>query len=115
MGEVVKRTKVDPKKIGDCQIGNVLQPGAGALTARVGQFLGGMPIDTPVLTINRQCSSGLQAVASVATSIRAGVIDVGLGGGVESMSMYDMAGGVDPSKLSQEIPKNNLASDSVMV
>jgi len=112
--EVVKRTKIDPKKIGDCQIGNVLQPGAGALTARVGQFLGGMPIDTPVVTINRQCSSGLQAVASVAASIRAGVIDVGLGGGVESMSMYSMASGMDPSKLSQGIMKNDLAQECMI-
>jgi len=112
--EIVTRTKIDPKKIGDCQIGNVLQPGAGALTARVGQFLGGQPIDTPVLTINRQCSSGLQAVASVAASIRAGIIDVGIGGGVESMSMYGMAGGLDPAKLSQEIMKNDLAASCMI-
>lgn len=112
--EVVKRTKVDPKKIGDCQIGNVLQPGAGAMTARVGQFLGGMPIDTPVLTINRQCSSGLQAVASVAASIRAGVIDVGIGGGVESMSMYNMMSGMDLSKLSKQILNNSAASDCMI-
>jgi len=112
--EVVKRTKIDPKKIGDCQIGNVLQPGAGAMTARVGQFLGGMPIDTPVLTINRQCSSGLQAVASVAASIRAGVIDVGIGGGVESMSMYNMMSGMDLSKLSTQILNNSAASDCMI-
>merc|ERR1719323_2737760 len=68
---VVERTKIDPKKIGDCQIGNFLQPGAGAMTARVSQFLGGLPIDVPVLTVNRQCSSGLQAVANVAASIKA--------------------------------------------
>jgi len=112
--EVVKRTKIDPKKIGDCQIGNVLQPGAGAMTARVAQFLGGMPIDTPVLTINRQCSSGLQAVASVAASIRAGVIDVGIGGGVESMSMYNMMSGMDLSKLSTQILNNSAASDCMI-
>merc|ERR1719469_265838 len=112
--EVVKRTKIDPKKIGDCQIGNVLQPGAGAMTARVAQFLGGMPIDTPVLTINRQCSSGLQAVASVAASIRAGVIDVGIGGGVESMSMHNMMSGMDLSKLSTQILNNSAASDCMI-
>jgi len=106
---VVKRTKVDPKKIGDCQIGNVLQPGAGAMTARVGQFLGGMPLEVPVLTINRQCSSGLQAVASIAGSIKGGMIDVGLAGGVESMSMYAMGGG-DASKLSKQIRNNDLAA-----
>lgn len=107
--EVVKRTGIDPKKIGDCQIGNVLQPGAGAMQARVSQFLGGLPIDVPVMSINRQCSSGLQAVASVAGSIKAGIIDVGLGGGVESMSLYSMAGGGDMSKLSPKIQDHNLA------
>jgi acetyl-CoA acyltransferase 1 len=107
--EMIKRTNIDPKKIGDCHIGNVLQPGAGAGTARMGQFLGGLPIEVPVVSINRQCSSGLQAVASVAASIKAGMIDVGLAGGVESMSMYSMGSGADPSKLSQEILNNDLA------
>jgi acetyl-CoA acyltransferase 1 len=110
---VVKRTGVDPKLIGDCQIGNVLQPGAGAMQARVAQFLGGMPIDVPVLSLNRQCSSGLQAVASVAGSIKAGTIDVGLGGGVESMSLYSMGGG-DTSKLSPKMFEHDLAKSCLI-
>jgi len=111
---VLERTKIDPKKVGDVQIGNVLQPGAGAMTARVGQFLGGMPFDVPVLTVNRQCSSGLQAVANIASSIKAGMIDVGIGGGVESMSMYNMMGSVDVNKLSSNMLSNDLASACIM-
>merc|ERR1711920_1058036 len=57
---------------------------------------------------------GLQAVASVAASIRAGVIDVGIGGGVESMSMYNMMSGMDLSKLSKQILNNSAASDCMI-
>jgi len=66
-----------------------------------------------VMAVNRQCSSGLQAVASVAAGIAAGVYDIGLAGGVESMSMYPMGGG-DMSKLSRNIMTNDLAKDCLM-
>jgi acetyl-CoA acyltransferase 1 len=107
---VIEKTKVDPKKIGDAQIGNVLQGGAGAMQARVGQFLGGLPYDVPVSAVNRQCSSGLQAVADITANIKAGIIDVGMAGGVESMSMYSMATGIDPEKLSPNLFDSDLAS-----
>lgn len=105
----VAETKVDPKAIGDIQIGNVSQPGAGAVTSRMAQFMGGIGYEAPLSTVNRQCSSGLQAVANIASSIKAGVIDVGLAGGVESMSMYNMASSVDPNKFSKKIADNDLA------
>eukprot|EP00928_Gymnodinium_smaydae_P032153 TRINITY_DN23360_c0_g1_i1.p1 TRINITY_DN23360_c0_g1~~TRINITY_DN23360_c0_g1_i1.p1 ORF type:complete len:451 (+),score=124.86 TRINITY_DN23360_c0_g1_i1:70-1353(+) len=105
----VERTKVDPKLIGDIQIGNVSQPGAGATTSRISQFLGGMPYEIPLSSVNRQCSSGLQAVANIASNIKAGIIDVGLAGGVESMTMYGMMDGVDFNKFSTEIPDNESA------
>lgn len=111
---IVDRTKVDAKTIGDVQIGNVLQPGGGAMTSRMGQFLGGLPFDVPLAAVNRQCSSGLQAVANIASSIKAGVIDIGIAGGVESMSMYPMGSGMDPEKFSKEIRNNNLAAACMM-
>jgi len=67
-------------------IGNVLCPGAGATNARMAMFLAGYPETTTCYTINRFCSSGLQAVATVADSIRAGTISIGIGGGFETMS-----------------------------
>merc|ERR1719356_2086073 len=106
---VVDKTKIDPKAIGDIQIGNVLQGGGGAMQARMGQFLGGLPFDVPLAAVNRQCSSGLQAVANIAGNIKSGVIDVGLAGGVESMSIYTMAESLDPSKLSSTVGTNDLA------
>lgn len=111
---VVDKTKVDPKKIGDCQIGNVLQPTAGAVTSRLAMFLASLPYDVPVAAVNRQCSSGLQAVANIAASIKSGTIDIGLAGGVESMSMYNMASGMDPSKFSSQIGDNDLAAACMM-
>jgi len=111
---IVDRTKVDAKTIGDVQIGNVLQPGGGAMTSRMGQFLGGLPFDVPLAAVNRQCSSVLQAVANIASSIKAGVIDIGIAGGVESMSMYPMGSVMDPEKFSKEIGNNNLAAACMM-
>mmetsp|Transcript_3150 Transcript_3150/g.9435 ORF Transcript_3150/g.9435 Transcript_3150/m.9435 type:complete len:428 (+) Transcript_3150:68-1351(+) len=106
---ITERTKLDPKNIGDIQIGNVSQPGAGAVTSRMAQFMGDLPFEVPLSTVNRQCSSGLQAVANIASSIRSGVIDVGVAGGVESMTMYNMASSVDPTKFSTKIADNKLA------
>jgi acetyl-CoA acyltransferase 1 len=88
--EMISRTKIDPKKVGDVQIGNASLPGAGALTGRVGQLLGGVPYDVPFSVVNRQCSSGLQATANIAANIKAGIIDVGIAGGVESMTQTGM-------------------------
>ncbi|KAL8454814.1 hypothetical protein Emed_000065 [Eimeria media] len=78
--ELLRRTQLDPSLIEDVCIGNVIQPGAGALGARIAGFLGGLPNTTSVHTVNRQCSSGLQAVASIAGSIVSGNIDLGIGG-----------------------------------
>jgi len=67
-----------------------------------------------LVTVNRQCSSGLQAVANIASSIKAGIIDVGLAGGVESMSLYSMTEGVDFNKLSPGILENEMAGNCLM-
>merc|ERR1719162_1027565 len=100
--EVLTRTKVDPKAIGDVQVGNCGLPGAGAVTSRMAQFLGGFGYEAPLCTVNRQCSSGLQAVANIAASIKAGIIDVGLAGGVESMTQTGMQA-PDMSSLNQDV------------
>lgn len=87
---LIQRTKVDPKLIQDIVVGNVNQPGAGAITARMAGFLAGIPETTTLVSINRFCSSGLEACAMIAAKIKAGQIDIGIGSGVESMSLYDM-------------------------
>jgi acetyl-CoA acyltransferase 1 len=100
---VVQKSGVDPKLIEDVCIGNVLQPGAGAHTARMATFLAGLPDTTSLMAVNRQCSSGLQAVINIANAIKSRQIDIGIGGGVESMSLFSMEAVVDPNIISNDV------------
>lgn len=74
-------TKVglDPALIEDITVGNVLPPGGGASAARMAELHAGIPITTPISTVNRQCSSGLAATNNIAALITSGQIDIGLG------------------------------------
>ncbi|XP_043397563.1 3-ketoacyl-CoA thiolase, peroxisomal isoform X2 [Chelonia mydas] len=87
MTAVLTDVSLSPEKVGDICVGNVLQPGAGAFTARISQFLSGIPETVPISCVNRQCSSGLQAVINIAGGIRNGSYDIGLACGVETMSL----------------------------
>ena len=73
------RINLDPKLIQDISVGNVLPPGGGATGARMAALHAGIPIETSIHTVNRQCSSGLTAVTIIANQIRGGQIDVGIG------------------------------------
>ncbi len=64
----------------------------GLNVARVAGLLGGLPVETSAVTVNRFCSSGLQAIAIAAGSIATGAHDVVIAGGVESMTMVPMTG-----------------------
>jgi acetyl-CoA acyltransferase 1 len=99
---VIAQSGIDPSLIEDIQVGNVLQPGAGALTARIGQLLSGIPEKVPIAAINRQCSSGLEACSIIASKIKSGLINIGIGSGVENMTVYDMQSSVNVEKLSEE-------------
>jgi acetyl-CoA acyltransferase len=91
--EALRRAEIDPASIEDIVLG-CAQPEAeqGLNVARQVGLLAGMPDTTPAMTINRFCSSGLQATSIIADRIGAGAIDAGLSGGVESMSMIPMGG-----------------------
>ena len=91
--EAMRRAEVDPAAVEDLVLG-CANPEAeqGLNVARQVGFLAGMPDTTPAMTINRFCSSGLQATSIVADRIAAGAIDVGVSGGLESMSMIPMGG-----------------------
>lgn len=98
--EVASRANVKPQEIHDIAVGNNLQPGAGEITGRMAMFLAGYPDTTPIVAINRLCSSGLEACAIIASKIKAGIIDIGVGSGVESMSLYDMNSSLNVDALS---------------
>lgn len=83
---LIERSKIDPKLVEDVCVGTVLAPGGGATEMRAAALVAGFPVTTSVRTLNRQCSSGLQACVDVANQIKAGMIEIGVGAGVESMS-----------------------------
>ncbi|MGN6740746.1 acetyl-CoA C-acyltransferase [Dyella sp.] len=84
---------IDPHHIGDAIIGCAMpEAEQGMNVARIGVLLAGLPDTVPGVTINRFCSSGLQAVAMAADRIRLGEDDLMLAGGTESMSMVPMMG-----------------------
>jgi acetyl-CoA acyltransferase 1 len=111
---VVKDSKIDPNLIEDMQVGNVNQPAAGALTSRIAQLLAELPIKVPVAAVNRQCSSGLEACAIIAAKIKTGIIECGLGCGVESMTLFSMNDIVDPAKLSDASFDHPIASNCLL-
>ncbi|XP_059296963.1 3-ketoacyl CoA thiolase 1, peroxisomal [Lycium ferocissimum] len=85
---VIEKTNLNPKEVGDIVVGTVLAPGSiRAMECRMAAFYAGFPDTVPIRTVNRQCSSGLQAVADVAASIKAGFYDIGIGAGLELMTV----------------------------
>ena len=79
---------VDPARIGDVIVGCAMpEAEQGMNVARIGALLAGLPITVPGITINRFCSSGVQAVADAANQIRLGLADVMIAAGTESMSV----------------------------
>ncbi|XP_021834832.1 3-ketoacyl-CoA thiolase 2, peroxisomal-like [Prunus avium] len=85
---LIERTNLNPSEVGDIVVGTVLAPGSlRAIECRMAAFYAGFPDTVPIRTVNRQCSSGLQAVADVAASIKAGFYEIGVAAGLESMSV----------------------------
>ncbi|KAI8590286.1 Thiolase, N-terminal domain-containing protein [Geranomyces variabilis] len=99
---IIDESGVDPKLVQDIQVGNVLMPGAGVTTSRMAALYAGYPDSCALSAVNRQCSSGLTTCANIAAAIKAGYIDVGVGAGVESMSMYYGPGAM-PTDLDEKI------------
>ena len=84
---------LDPKEIEDVILGCAMpEAEQGMNVARIASLRAGLPVETSAMTINRFCSSGLQAIALAAERIIAGQGDVAVAGGTESMSMVPMGG-----------------------
>lgn len=91
--EAMRRAEVAPDKVEDLVLGCAFpEAEQGLNTARQVGMLAGLPDEVPAMTVNRFCSSGLQAVAIVADRIAGGAIDAGIAGGLETMSMVPMGG-----------------------
>jgi len=94
INELLKRTpNLDPAEIEDVVFGCAFPEGEqGMNIARMIALRAGLPDTVPAETVNRYCSSGVQSIAHVAQAIKSGDIEVGIAGGVESMSMVPMMG-----------------------
>ena len=91
LNAALERTGVPAERVEDVVLGCVTQIGEQAFDVARGAVLAaGLPISVPGKTVNRLCGSGLTAVANVANGILAGQIQLGIGGGVESMTRIPM-------------------------
>ena len=113
---------VEPAAVQDIAVGNVLAPATGCVTMRMAQLAAGIPHTVPMSTLNRQCSSGLQACAHIANAILSGQIEIGIASGVESMSTHSMHAALgsppdvdfDAVKRAQEEQGNEDAMDCLV-
>jgi acetyl-CoA C-acetyltransferase len=82
----LQRAGVSPEQVDYVIMGQVLQAGAGQITARQAALKGGIPMTVPALTINKVCLSGLDAIALADQLIRVGEFEIIVAGGMESMT-----------------------------
>ncbi|WP_313339251.1 acetyl-CoA C-acetyltransferase [Sedimentibacter sp.] len=84
--EAIKRAKIEPSQVEEVYFGNVLGAGLGQNVARQVTLGSGIPVETPAITINMVCGSGLRAVSMAAQFVESGQCDIILCGGTESMT-----------------------------
>ncbi len=84
--EIMRRTSISSEDVDDCIMGNILGAGQGQNPARQISINSGLRVETPAITINRMCGSGLQSVVNAAQSIKSGDCGCVVAGGMESMS-----------------------------
>jgi len=93
IGEAVKRAGIEPGQVDDVILGCAFPEGEqGMNVARVALIRAGFPSSVPGMTVNRFCSSGLQAIAIACEKVMCGFADIVVAGGTESMSMIPMGG-----------------------
>ena len=98
VAEAVRRAGVDPAEIEDVVLGAALQQGSSGFNlARQAAVRGGLPVSVAGMTIDRQCASGLMAIATAAKQIADDGMEIAVGGGVE----FDFA---RPERASQPAP-----------
>jgi acetyl-CoA C-acetyltransferase len=82
----LERAEVAPDQVQHVVMGQVLQAGQGQIPSRQAQIKAGIPKEIPSETVNKVCASGIRAAGLLDVAIRAGDLEVGVGGGMESMS-----------------------------
>src|SRR5215213_2408141 len=82
----LERADVSPEQVDHVVMGQVLQAGQGQIPSRQAQIKAGIPNEVSSETVNKVCASGVRAAAILDAQIRAGEVEIGVGGGMESMS-----------------------------
>ena len=82
----LERAEVEPDQVEKVVMGQVLQAGQGQIPSRQAQIKGGIPKEVPSETVNKVCASGIRAVGLIDAAVRAGDLETGVAGGMESMS-----------------------------
>jgi acetyl-CoA C-acetyltransferase len=86
MKAALERASVEPEQVDHVVMGNVLQAGQGQIPSRQAQISAGIPKEVSSETVNKVCASGVRAAVILDQAIRAGDVEIGVGGGMESMS-----------------------------
>ena len=86
ISEALERAEVKPEQVEGVVYGQVLQAGQGQIPSRQAQIKAGIPREVPSETVNKVCASGMRSIGILDQAIRAGDINVGTAGGMESMS-----------------------------
>lgn len=82
----LERAGIDPDQVEEVALGNALQAQEAGYAARLATLKAGIPQETPTIAVNRQCSSGLEAINMAAQLVRTGEVDIAVAGGIENMS-----------------------------
>ena len=86
ISSALERAGVEPEQVDQVVYGQVLQAGQGQIPSRQAQIKAGIPREVPSETINKVCASGMRSVGLLDQAVRAGDSEIGVGGGMESMS-----------------------------
>jgi len=83
----LKNISLDPSKVDEVFMGNVVQAGVGQAPAKQAALFAGIPDSVPCTTVNKVCASGMKSIAFAAQAIKCGDADIVVAGGMENMSM----------------------------
>lgn len=108
------QNKISGSDIEDICVGNVLMPPSGFAAMRMAQIMAGISEDASLHSVNRQCASGLEAVAQIASAIATNQIQIGIGAGLESMSTYPMNKMKPPEMEWEKVRNHKTAMDCLV-
>ncbi|MGZ3707126.1 MAG: acetyl-CoA C-acyltransferase, partial [Bdellovibrionota bacterium] len=111
----LERAKLDPKKVDQVIMGNVLSAGSGQAPGRQAMIYAGIPHSVPATTINKVCGSGMQAVNLARNAILAGESECIVAGGMENMSLapYLMEEARTGFRMGEKKLKDSMVSDGL--